>query len=1019
MKNKLFTVKNAFLVLFLCAQVKLVAAEKPNIIVILADDMGYSDIGCYGGEINTPNIDKLAENGIKYAQFYNGARCCPTRASLISGVYAHQAGMGWMTNANLGTHAYQGDLSDKVVTIPEVLKEVNYSTYMTGKWHLSHDKKNNANITDSWPYERGFERYFGIIGGASSYYNCQVCSNNNRYPSPSGFYTTDAFGDSIIEFIEDHYEQTPEKPFFSYLAYTAPHWPLHASPEDIAKYDGVYDVGWDVIRSARLAKQKELGLFSNDVELSPRGEGIEAWDSLTESKKTEYAKRMQVYAAQVEVMDAGIGRLVDKLEELHILDNTLILFLSDNGACAEYISSGQSTDVDGEVDTYESYRMPWANVSATPFREYKHWIHEGGIATPLIAQWSNGIDANLNNTIIREYGHIMDIMATCVELSGATYPTEYNGNNIPPMEGKSLVPHFTGASNNRGLIYWEHEGNIGVRDGKWKLVAKTAEDAELDVATLELFDMESDPAEANNLAKSDPNRVAEMFTWWDQWATDKEVYPIDTRNYNVRKSEYEKQINGEFDFDFLGWVQEINEASGAEADITIDESAVISGENSALIVVENSGTMPNQIQLNWPIQISAGEKYLMSFKAKANKNTTLIVRLEENNDDFTKVIDKTVNLSTTISTFLFESTEVLANDEYKLVFYVGKNAPGDSIWIDGVELAENNELIPVIEAQKAITKIKNQPFTLDANDFYIPASGDNFSIVSIAEGENYSVDGLTVTPDDDFEGFLILPVAVNDGFYPDNDKMTSVLVLISEEPIIEGLQINNGNFDYQFSGWEKETTGSALANFSIENNAVKIEIGSAGDRANRVHINWPFYGKVNDKFYLKFKVKANRNTSLLVRVEENNDDFTKLLDETIDITTENQEFIFETSNVTKADEYKLVFYLGQNPSGDVLTISDIYFSTNNEVTFLDEQKKNRNTNFDIYTTTEGELVLKDRSGDSLNGCLKLYTMSGKVMWQQEIKSDSEYQITNLQQGFFIAKYLGKDNKRIDKVCVIF
>ncbi|MFV0265809.1 MAG: arylsulfatase, partial [Draconibacterium sp.] len=456
-------------------------AKRPNIILIMADDMGFSDIGCYGGEIQTPNLDELAKTGARYSQFYNAARCCPTRASLMTGVYPHQAGMGWMTNCDMGTPAYQGDLSKNAATIAEVLKTAGYNTYMTGKWHLSNTRKDKGMVKDNWPVQRGFERYFGLVGGAGNYFKLPVYSNNTKYPSPENFYLTNAISDSSAMFIDEHFKTQPGAPMFMYVAYTSPHWPLHALEKDIEKYRRVYEAGWDEIRKRRLEKQREIGLWENAPDLSPRDEKVPSWDSLSDDQKKDFARRMAIYAAQVDAMDQGIGRIVAKLKELDQLDNTVIFFLADNGGCAEYISSGKSKDLEGKLeDTFESYRINWANVSNTPFREYKHWVHEGGVRTPLIVHWPKGIDHSLNNSFIRNYGHLTDIMVTCVELSGAKYPEVLNGNKIVPMQGTSLVPNFSGNENGRGPIFWEHEANVAMRKGIWKMVAKTPENASFD-----------------------------------------------------------------------------------------------------------------------------------------------------------------------------------------------------------------------------------------------------------------------------------------------------------------------------------------------------------------------------------------------------------------------------------------------------------------------------------------------------------------------------------------------------------
>lgn len=657
----------------------------PNILLIMADDMGFSDLGCYGSEIQTPNLDRLAKNGIRYSQFYNAARCCPTRASLLTGVYSHQAGMGWMTNADMGTPAYQGDLSKNVRTIAEVLKTANYSTCMTGKWHVSNTRKDNGGVNDNWPVQRGFDRFFGIVGGAGNYFKLPVFSNNEKYQSPDNFYFTHAISDSSVLFIDNHFQKQAEKPLFMYVAYTSPHWPLHALKQDIEKYRDVYLEGWDVLRDKRLKKQYELGLWENEIELSPRDEKVPAWDSLLKVEKEEFALRMAIYAAQIDAMDQGIGRIIKKLEETNQLNNTVIFFLADNGGCAEFVSSGKSKDLTGDLaDTFESYRINWANVSNTPFREYKHWIHEGGIRTPLIVHWPDGIDKSLKNSFIRDYGHLTDIMATCVDLSGAQYPEKYNDNTIVPMQGTSLLPHFSKQNNGRGPIFWEHEANIGMRNGAWKLVAKTPENEEFNPEKLELYNIKEDPAEQENLAEEYPEKLDSMYRAWEKWAKDVEVYPLDTREYNVRSMDYKRKINGEFDMDFGDWdIQN----PGQTAEFSIDRSAKISGKNSAMITVLKQGSKPADAALVWVFPAGEFNRFEISFRALANRDTKLNVRVEQAGNPKNKIAQQTVTLTKETKQFSLNTEAIKqADGRYRLAFYVGDNPAGDKIGLDAITL---------------------------------------------------------------------------------------------------------------------------------------------------------------------------------------------------------------------------------------------------------------------------------------------------------------------------------------------
>ena len=485
------------------------AADRPNIIIMMADDMGFSDIGPYGGEIHTPALDELAKNGLRFTQFYNTARCCPTRAALLSGLYSHQAGVGWMMSDN-GHDGYRGELSRDCVTIAEVLKENGYSTYMSGKWHVTKDVRPDGEKAN-WPRQRGFERFFGTIHGAGSFYDPNSLTlDNKQIPPGKDFYYTDAISDYAIKFVDEHAKEK-QNPFFMYVAYTAPHWPMHALPEDIERYKDRYSSGWDALRGERFSRQKKMGLITADWKLSPRDEGIPVWPE--EKDKGWQERRMEVYAAMVDRMDFGIGRIVKKLKETGQLDNTLILFLADNGGCAEeYGSRGEvrptreqadkltplgEEDLQtrmqplmtrdgrpvktghgvfpGPADTYVAYGKGWANASNTPFRMYKHWVHEGGISSPLIAHWPKSISRN--GEFERQPSHLIDLMATCVDVAKATYPKKYKGNTIQPMEGRSLVPafakekrlsamHFTG--NTKAI------GRSGSGSGNWLPKAQTA-----------------------------------------------------------------------------------------------------------------------------------------------------------------------------------------------------------------------------------------------------------------------------------------------------------------------------------------------------------------------------------------------------------------------------------------------------------------------------------------------------------------------------------------------------------------
>jgi len=501
----------------LSGSVPLVAGQRanrqPNIVLIMADDMGYSDIGCYGGEIRTPNLDRLAAGGLRFSQFYNAARCCPTRASLLTGLYPHQAGIGDMVG-NRGYPAYQGYLNDRCLTIAEALKPAGYHTLMAGKWHVGERRPH-------WPTDRGFDRYFGLISGAANYFDIsktkakgvvrQMARGDQPYQPPQeGFYMTDAFTDHAVQFLDE--QGRDEKPFFLYLAYTAPHWPLHALPEDIARYKGTYLKGWDALRAERHERMVKMGLLSARWPMSPRDPENQPWAAEKDQELMDL--KMAVYAAQIERMDRGIGRVLDKVRQLGQEGNTLVLFLADNGGCHEGGPRGFDNRNNGlppgGVDSYMSYGQSWAHLSNTPFRRYKHWVHEGGIATPLIAYWPGVIQSQ--GKITHEVGHIVDIMATCVDVAGAGYPATHHGQTLTPLAGRSLRPIFeNGRRRGHEALFWEHEGSRAVRQGQWKLVATAGR-------PWELYDLEADRTELTDLAARQPEKVAELKALYENWA---------------------------------------------------------------------------------------------------------------------------------------------------------------------------------------------------------------------------------------------------------------------------------------------------------------------------------------------------------------------------------------------------------------------------------------------------------------------------------------------------------------------
>lgn len=509
------------------------AASRPNIVLIMADDLGYSDLGCYGGEIETPNVDRLAADGLRFTQFYTCPSCLPARASMLYGVYPDQAGVrmigdelslrlneDWTYGADPGHEKLPSgsrvEPAHHCVSLAEVLRSAGYRTFMTGKWHGAH-----------LPVERGFDRYYGLLSGCCNFFNpglrrpgegepgrkrpgearpwavdAQVIQPYT--PKDPDFYATNALTDQALEYLDQYGRE--DRPFFLYLAYTAAHFPLHALPEDIAKYRGRYRRGWDELRQQRFERQKQLGLLDPRWSLSPRHPQVPSWQEADD--KDEWDLKMAVYAAMIDRMDQNIGRVLEKLHELGRMDNTLILFLSDNGACGEAVHT--TPDIPpGPLESYRTMDAPWANLSETPFRRFKMFLHEGGIATPLIAYWSGRLEGSGSTTA--ELGHVMDFMPTFCELAGVEYPREFEGQRVQPTEGRSLLPTLRGRPREgHDYLFWEHHGHRAVRHGRWKLVGSSVSD-------WELYDLEADRTETTDLAARMPDKVRELARQYERW----------------------------------------------------------------------------------------------------------------------------------------------------------------------------------------------------------------------------------------------------------------------------------------------------------------------------------------------------------------------------------------------------------------------------------------------------------------------------------------------------------------------
>ncbi|QDV53299.1 Arylsulfatase [Gimesia fumaroli] len=519
------------------------AAERPNIILILADDLGYSDLGCYGGEIQTPHIDSLAAGGVRFTQLYNSARCCPTRASLMTGLYPSQAGIGDFTtprpNKKRGP-GYLGRLNNRCATMAEVLKPAGYGCYYVGKWHMH---------PETGPIKRGFDEFYGYTKGhshdqydADYYIRLPQGRKKEIDPPANQYYATDVFNQYALEFIRQG--QKSDKPWFLFLGHSSPHFPVQAPAERADKYEATYRRGWDELRAERYDRMQQLGLIDGKHwKLTPRsivpvdrddiangfsGQQNPAWNSLDEARQQDLARRMAVFAAMVEGVDTGVGQIIDHLKKTEDFENTLILFLSDNGACYEWgpfgfdgrsrkgittLRTGVELRKTGGPGTHQSYGSGWANLGNTPFRLYKHFTHEGGISSPFIAHWPQGIDKS--NRWVRDPAHVMDLLPTLIEVAGATYPKQQKGTTITPLEGMSLLPAMRGEQLPERTIGFDHQAAHALRKGDWKIVWSKRMPTEI---KWELYNLADDCCELNDLAEKYPERVQAMAAEWETWA---------------------------------------------------------------------------------------------------------------------------------------------------------------------------------------------------------------------------------------------------------------------------------------------------------------------------------------------------------------------------------------------------------------------------------------------------------------------------------------------------------------------
>lgn len=506
------TILGSVFVTSLSAEVR--QQNRPNVVIILADDMGYSDIGAYGSEVATPNLDRLASEGIKFSQFYSNPRCCPSRASLLTGLYPTQTGVGYMCE-NWRPPNYGAGLDARCVTIADLLHNAGYATYQVGKWHV-------GELASNGPQARGFDHSFSTTHGGSHFCPTPLLADGLPFQAEETDYSTDLYTEKAVKFLRDHKNNSPEKAFFLYLAYTAPHFPLQALPDDIKKYRHRYTDGWDVVRARRFESQKKLGLLPSESKLPPLDPVIPAWDSLSRDEKDDWDLRMAVYAGMIDHLDRGIGRVLESLKKTGEDSNTIVIFLSDNGASAEALDSwpeptrGHRPGTKaGEAGSHRCLEAGWASVANTPLREFKIWTHEGGTSVPFIVRWPNNIQPGTSSD---QVGQVMDVMPTILQLAGVEYPKEYRGSVITPVEGQSLVPIFQGLNLTPRDLFWEHEGNAAILSNGWKLVRDFQ-------APWELYEVGLDRSESHNMAAQYPEKVESLNNAWVKWSNRVGIIP--------------------------------------------------------------------------------------------------------------------------------------------------------------------------------------------------------------------------------------------------------------------------------------------------------------------------------------------------------------------------------------------------------------------------------------------------------------------------------------------------------------
>ena len=538
-----------------------VAAKEgsPNFVVIILDDVGFSDLGVYGGEIRTPNMDALALSGLRYTNFRTCAMCSPTRASLMTGLNHHSAGMGWLADLDSGYPGYRGDMTLEAATLAEVLRDSGWATMQVGKWHVNLAASCGANGPyHNWPTSRGFERAYWFQGHSTDFFKPSELIDGVtpvEMPEKENYFVTEDLTERAIAYIRTQKSLAPEKPFYMQIGYPTAHSPLQARAEDRDSYKGQYDAGWDAVRAARLDRQRKLGVMPETTQLPPLSPGADSWDTLDATQKKIYARYMEVYAGMITDVDRQIGRLVDALEEMGERDNTMILIISDNGGSAEGTPTGTPNvfaaalgrpipveeaikhyDVMGENPTFPHYPIGWSCVSNTPFRMYKQYAHLGGVADPLVISWPQGIKAR--GEIRDRFVHVVDLYPTILEAAGIKRPDAYRGRRLKAVEGASVFATFaSAAAATRTEQYFELGGQRGYLDGNWRLAARHERGAPFENDVWELFDLSKDPNEINDLAASNPDKVKEIAAKWHAAAEKYGVFPLDDRNLVIKMSQ--------------------------------------------------------------------------------------------------------------------------------------------------------------------------------------------------------------------------------------------------------------------------------------------------------------------------------------------------------------------------------------------------------------------------------------------------------------------------------------------------